>query len=480
MSGQWASRIATSGSSRRTPTSHGNPMKRSGAPVDPSLRILVVDDEMLMRETLEIWFEDSPHQVTTVATGDQARNALTRDSYDLVLLDLRLGGESGLDLIPRLREGSPRTKFVLMTAHGSVDSAVAAMRMGVLEYLQKPLATDAIQRILSNVQQLQSLEGPIQVGRLEDLIGAAPLLDSESSAMREALALAETVASTDATVLLRGESGTGKGVLARAIHRTSRRSRNTFSVVNCPSLSEELLNSELFGHVRGAFTGAVQNNQGMISYTEGGTLFLDEIGELPLSLQPKLLRFLQDREYQRVGDARTYSANVRVIAATNAPLERALQQGTFRQDLYHRLNVFPIDIPPLRERREDIPRFAHLFLAAFSHRHGKKITGISDQAVQLLIEQTWPGNVRELQNTVERAVILARSDLIDVHDLNVRGNSTVSIVEDVEIADMPTLDEMEKRYISFVLDRADTIERAAEILDISTPTLWRRRRKHGL
>jgi NtrC-family two-component system response regulator AlgB len=364
-----------------------------------------------------------------------------------------------------------------MTAHGTVESAIAATRLGVLEYLQKPLGTEAIHRILSHVQQLTSLERSARA-ELSHATSIEPLLESQSAAMRAALALADTVAGTDATVLLRGESGTGKGVLARAIHRASRRSRSTFGVVNCPSLSEELLNSELFGHIRGAFTGAVQSNQGMIAFTEGGSLFLDEIGDLPLALQPKLLRFLQDREYQRVGEARTHMADVRVIAATNAPLERRLHKGEFREDLYHRLNVFPIDIPPLRERREDIPRLAHLFLAAYRARHGRNIAGISTSAMQLLTSQPWPGNVRELQNSIERAVILARGEELDVRDLSLK--APPGQTAEVEISDLPSLEEMEKRYISHVLDVADTIEGAAEILDISPPTLWRRRRKYGL
>jgi len=298
--------------------------------------------------------------------------------------------------------------------------------------------------------------------------------------MQCALAMADEVAATDATVLLRGESGTGKGVLARAMHERSQRASRRFGVVNCPSLSEELLASELFGHVRGAFTGAVQNNTGTIAFTEGGTLFLDEIGDLPLSIQPKLLRFLQDREYERLGDPRTRRADVRILVATNQPLERGLQQGTFREDLYYRLSVFPIEIPPLRERREDIPNLAHRFLETFAVRYRKSISDFTEDAMRRLIDHPWPGNVRELQNTIERAVILTRSHRIDPGVLpGLRSRSGVPEFAATN-GDMLTLEQMEKRYIRHVLDSVDTVERAAEVLDLSPSTLWRRRRKHGI
>jgi NtrC-family two-component system response regulator AlgB len=447
---------------------------------EQALSILVVDDEDLIREALQICFEDGPHRLTAVATADQATSAVAQDLYDLALVDLRLGSDSGLDLIPRLREGSPWVKVVLMTAHGSIDSAIAATRLGVYEYMQKPFPTNAVRQLVDRVANQLVLERSVRSNGDGESGGYLPLLDSDSRAMRAALALADTVARSEASVLLRGESGTGKGVLARAIHRSSRRSRRRFGVVNCPSLSEELLNSELFGHVRGAFTGAVQNNQGMIAFTEGGTLFLDEIGEIPISLQPKLLRFLQDREYQRVGDPKTYAADVRIVAATNAPLERAVEQGAFRDDLYYRLNVFPIDIPPLRDRREDIPKLAHLFVSSAASRHDKNIGGISDEAMNRLVDHAWPGNVRELQNMIERAVIIARGDRLTPNDMqSLNGRRGIPEIG-VEDGRLPTLEDMEKRYIRYVLDHANSIERAAEILDISPPTLWRRRRKYGL
>jgi NtrC-family two-component system response regulator AlgB len=309
----------------------------------------------------------------------------------------------------------------------------------------------------------------------------SPFLDTTSPTMKRDLALALDVAQTDATVLLTGESGTGKGVVARAIHDWSARAKGPFATVNCPALSSELLRSELFGHVKGSFTGATDTREGKIEHAHGGTLFLDEIGELNPALQPQLLRFLQDREYERVGDPVPRTADVRLVAATNADLAQAVVDGEFREDLYYRLNVIQIELLPLRERPGDILPLAEMFLGFFSRRYGKALQGFSAEARALLEAHRWPGNVRELQNAVERAVILERRPDVSAAVLPKGGSS--SLLDQLGAADpeaLPTFEAMEERYIRHVLSVVDSMERAAEVLGVAPSTRWRRRREYGV
>jgi two-component system, NtrC family, response regulator AlgB len=380
--------------------------------VPAPLKILVVDDEPNIRKLVALSLESDRHDVSVAATVSDAIKLASQKPFDVAFVDLRLGTDTGLDLIPKLLSESPWLGIVVITAYASIDTAVEAMRRGASDYLPKPFTPDQLRLVLSRVIRLRGLEQ--RVADLQGELGNTPGIDfnSQNPAMRQAIELARQVAKSDATILIRGESGTGKGVLARAIHTWSDQTDKVFSTVSCPSLSPQLLESELFGHVKGAFTNAIRDNPGRIAATEGGTLFLDEIGDLPLELQPKLLRFVQDREYERVGDTVTRHANVRLITATNVDLSAAVTSGKFREDLYYRINVIQIDVPPLRDRPEDLLPLAQTLLKQLSQR--RPIAGFTPDAIAALQAYTWPGNVREMRNVIERAAILCRGDQISV------------------------------------------------------------------
>ncbi|HKK93458.1 MAG TPA: sigma-54 dependent transcriptional regulator, partial [Longimicrobiales bacterium] len=373
-----------------------------------ALHILVLDDEEPSRRALVQCFEETPHTTCAVATPDEAFGRLEDELFDVAFFDLRLGAASGLDLISGALARCPWLKVVLMTAHGSIETAVEAIRAGATDYLRKPFEPTEVRVLAEKLLAVRRQERAVAVLR-EDAERASPrpLLDSSDSEMRRVLEIARRAARSTASVLLSGDSGTGKGVLARAMHSWSARADGPFSVVSCPSLSEDLLRSELFGHERGSFTGAVKAHRGRIETTQGGTLFLDEIGDLPLSIQPQLLRFLQDREYERVGDTTTRSADVRIISATNHDIRRAVREHEFREDLFYRLQVIEIRIPPLRDRPTDILPLAENFLHRYKAENSRRLDGFTDQAEARLLDYPWPGNVRELENAVERAVILA-------------------------------------------------------------------------
>jgi NtrC-family two-component system response regulator AlgB len=365
---------------------------------------------------------------------------------------------------------------VVITAYASIESAVESIRRGATDYLPKPFTPAQVSVLTQKVATLRALEQ--RVAGLQEALGdAGPQADlsTSSPAMQRAVSLARQVAPTDATVLIRGETGTGKGVLARAIHAWGPRAGKPFAVVSCPSLSAELLESELFGHVRGAFTGAVRDNPGRIAATEGGTLFLDEIGDLPLKLQPKLLRFVQDLEYERVGDQATRKADVRVISATNADLEEAVKAGRFRQDLLYRLNVVQIDLPPLRERPEDTVTVAERLLAYFKRKHGRGPAGFTAAATEAMRAYDWPGNVRELRNVIERAAILCPDGMVDAAHLLLKPAAAAA-----SIGDPVTLDRLEELHIRAVLASSKSLDEAASVLGIDSVTLWRRRKRYGI
>ncbi|MBP2687754.1 MAG: response regulator with CheY-like receiver, AAA-type ATPase, and DNA-binding domain [Deltaproteobacteria bacterium] len=363
----------------------------TGAPVN----ILVVDDESNIRKTLAICLETEGHHVTAVSNFQDAVAEASRRTFHMAFIDLRLGAASGLDLIPVLLSGSPWMKIIVITAYASIDTAVEAMRRGATDYIPKPFTPAQVLLAVRKVEEVRTLEQKVAALR-EDLERTAPEVrfSSESPGMQRAMEVARQVAPTDAAVLVRGESGTGKTVLARAIHGWSRRSGKPFGVVSCPSLPTELLTSELFGHVKGAFTGAVRDNPGRVAACEGGTLFLDEIGDLPLSLQPKLLRFLQDQEYERIGDPSTRKADVRIITATNRDLEGEVKAGRFREDLFYRLNVIQIEIPPLRERSQDLEALAKQLLAFYGRIHHRVFAGFTEEAMQAMKRHVWPGPPR--------------------------------------------------------------------------------------
>jgi NtrC-family two-component system response regulator AlgB len=441
--------------------------------------LLLVDDEVSLRRTLRTTLESMGHTVAEAATSEQAREQIHRAAFDLAFLDLRLGREQGLDLLPRLRQDAPDMGVVVVTAFASVDSAVEAMRRGAFDYLPKPFTPDQLRLVLQRWAGVSKLQH--EVTRLRDEARAsAPETDLETRepTMAKALEVAFQVAASEATVLLRGESGTGKGVLARAIHERSPRASGPFVTVHCPSLSGELLESELFGHVRGAFTGAVQTTDGKVFAAEGGTLFLDEIGDLPLTIQPKLLRLLQERLYERVGETKTRKADVRLLAATNRDLPAEVAAGRFREDLYYRLEVIEIDLPPLRQRPRDILPLAEHLLHFFARQSGKALTGFSPRALEAIARHNWPGNLRELRNAVERGVILSPGPEVDLGHLPVRLAGPTA--PRMELGGPFTLQEIELEHIRRVLAATASLDEAALVLGINASTLYRKRTRHGL
>lgn len=443
-----------------------------------NLAILVVDDEPTIRKTLSISLEAEGHQVTAVSNSKDALNEAGRRHFDLALVDLRLGTESGMDLITALRTACPWVKSVVITAYASIDSAVEAMRRGAFDYLAKPFTHDQVALLVHKVGQVRMLEQKVEALQHE-LSEVAPEADltSRSPVMKRVLSMARQVAESEATILIWGESGTGKTILARAIHSWSRRSSNPLGTVSCASLSPELLESELFGHAKGAFTGAVRDYPGRISACEGGTLFLDEIGDLPVSVQAKLLRFLQERAYERLGDLLTRKANVRIVAATNVDLEEAVKGGRFREDLFYRLNVVELLVPPLRERREDIPPLSERLLAFFAKQNHRQVLGFTDEALGILMRYDWPGNLRELRNTIERAVLLCTEERVDAESLHLK----LSPIEQTpHVGDLIPLERIEEVHIRRVLAATRSIEEACRILGMDSVTLWRRRKKYGI
>ena len=442
------------------------------------LNVLVVDDELNIRKTLAIALETEGHKVTAVGNVQDAQAQAARRSFDLAFVDLRLGTDDGLDLIPLLLATSPWLKVIVITAYASIDTAVEAMRRGATDYIPKPFTPAQIDLAVRKVFQVRSLEQKVAALQ-EDLVRQHPEIDfaSKSPQMQKAVKLARQAAASEANLLLTGESGTGKTVLARAIHSWSSRAARPFNIVSCPSIPSELLESELFGHVKGAFTGAVRDNPGRIAASDGGTLLLDEIADLPLLLQPKLLRFIQDREYEHIGDSVPRKADVRLIAATNAKLEDVVKAGRFREDLYFRLNVIAIEIPPLRERRDDIPVIAERLLAFHARNNHRSFPGFTAEALEALTAHAWPGNVRELSNVIERAAILCRTDRVGRECLpaNLTGAET-----EARIGDAVSLEKIEEAHIRGVLAAAGSLQEASAILGIDQATLWRRRKKYGL
>jgi NtrC-family two-component system response regulator AlgB len=442
------------------------------------LHVLVIDDERNIRQTLAMCLEGFGCKVEQVATGGAALDALRRDAFELAFCDLKLANESGLDLLPRLLGERPGLDVVIITAYATVDTAVEAMRRGAKDYLPKPFTPPQIRHLVDRARERRTLTR--RLGELEArLEEAAPeaRLDTDSPRMKAVLEVVARAASHDVAVLLRGENGTGKGVLARALHAQSPRRDHPFVVVNCPTLSEELLASELFGHARGAFTGAVRDQEGRVEAAEGGTVFLDEVGEISPSLQAKLLRFLQEKRFERVGETRTRTADVRIVAATNRDLDAEVKAGRFREDLLYRLNVMEIVVPPLRQRPEDILPFARGFVEFFARQAARPPPDLSPATEKRLCTYPWPGNVRELRNAIERALILSRGQVLEPESFPDRIAAAAS--EAPVLGGSFTVEEIEREHALRVMAHAPTMEEAARILGIDVSTLWRKRKKWG-
>jgi len=451
----------------------------SNSTAEPKFRVLVIDDEKNIRATLSLCLEQIGCQVTAVSSDKNALDALTQQAYDLAFLDVRLGEASGLDLIPKLIADCPNLLVVVITAYATIDNAVEAIKRGAADYLAKPFTPAQIRHVVDQCMRQRDLKRQVTdlEGRLRE---AAPEtdLESDSPKLRAVFEIARKAASSDAPVLLRGESGTGKSVLARWIHSLSPRSRQPFVVVNCPTLSEELLTSELFGHAKGSFTGAVRDQPGRVEGAEGGTLFLDEIGDISPSLQAKLLRFIEEKEFERLGENKTRRANVRTVAATNRDLAEHVRKGLFREDLLYRLNVIDLQLPPLRERPADILRLTRRFLSFFAKSARRQPPELSDAAADVLTAYSWPGNVRELRNTIERAVILWPAQIIEPEAFPPHISARQRAADPPQVGGDFSLDVIEREHITRVIARTATLDEAAAVLGIDASTLWRKRKKY--
>ncbi|MBS2028171.1 MAG: sigma-54-dependent Fis family transcriptional regulator [Deltaproteobacteria bacterium] len=445
------------------------------------MHVLVVDDERNIRATLALALEADGCTVVQAGTPDAALAAVTTAHFDLAFVDLRLGTQSGLDLLPRLLAESPRTDVVMVTAFGTIDAAVEAMRRGARDFLTKPFTPAQIRHIADRSRERHALESRV-VTLQAQLAEAAPdvdvELDARAPAMRAALELVRKAAEHDVAVLMLGESGTGKSVVARALHQLSARRERPFVVVNCPTLSEDLLASELFGHVKGAFTGAVRDQAGRVEAADGGTLFLDEIAEVPPSLQAKLLRFLQDKQFERLGDSRTRHADVRILAATNRKLDAEVAAGRFREDLYFRLNTVEVTLPPLRDRPEDVLPLARRFIEFLARSMRRPTPDLSDEAAQALTAYRWPGNLRELRNTLERAMILAPGSVLGLSALPAKLAGAPTPTTSVQLGGDFSLEQVEREHLLRVVARAESLDEAARILGIDASTLYRKRRRY--
>ena len=380
--------------------------------------ILIVEDEPKMRRLLELNLSEEGYSIHTVPDAEAGLNTLRQEKIDLVVTDLKLPGMDGLEFLQAVKRTDARIPVIVMTAYGTVETAVEAMKAGASDYVLKPFSLEEMKLIVRKELDIHNLREENR--SLREALGKRyefKNIVARSAKMQEVLATVERVAPTNSTVLLGGESGAGKDLIARAIHQHSRRASGPFVKINCTAIPENLLESELFGYEKGAFTGAVSSKPGKFELADKGTIFLDEIGDVPGTIQVKLLRVLQDREFERLGGTKTLKVDVRVVAATNQDLRVALEQGSFREDLYYRLNVVPINIPPLRDRKEDIPYLVDHFIERFARESGKPIRGITPAAQKILMEFHWPGNVRELENIIERAVALSSGDVIDVADI---------------------------------------------------------------
>jgi len=455
-----------------------------------SARILVVDDEEVVLASCRRALGNGERVVETASSGTEALKKIEEAHYDVILLDIKMPDLDGLEVLQRVKESHPDIEVVMVTGLSQIETAVRSMKLGAFDYVPKPFDPDelavVVDRALEHRRLLQenvSLKSALgSKYRFENIIGASPR-------MQEVFRLVAQCAPTNTTVLITGESGTGKELIARAIHYNSLRKDKPIVPVDCMSLSENLLESELFGHVKGAFTGAIVNKRGLLEVAEGGSVFLDEVGNIPLSIQAKLLRVIQEREFKAVGDTRTQSANIRLVCATNRELRTMVAEGSFRDDLFYRINIFPIRVPALRERREDIPALAFHFLKSCSAEIGKTVTRFSDDAMSLLTSHDWPGNVRELENAVHRAVILASGDVVRKAHLAGLGAQPAGAAPKTgeelkkikKAAREKSVEAIEKAFVLDALKRNDwNVTRSAEETGMQRANFQALMKKHGI
>jgi len=434
--------------------------------------ILVVDDEAAMGIALKEALTRKGYDVDLAGNGKEALEQFSRGSYKMVISDMQMPGQSGLDVLKEIKKSSPLTPVLLITAYGTVEKAVEAIKEGAIDFMLKPFSLDCLE---ATVERALKTELNFEVEGKEML--------TRSTVMNKVVAMAETVAGSDATVLLSGESGTGKELMARFIHANSDRAEGPFIAVNCASIPENLLESELFGHEKGAFTGALAQRQGKFEQANGGTILLDEISEMDLKLQAKLLRVIQEREVERVGGKGTVALDIRIIATTNRNMEEEVSLGNFREDLFYRLNIFPLRLPPLRERTQDIEYLAEHFMTRFAARYSRQVEGISAEALERFKAYHWPGNIRELENTIERAVLLASGSLIEADQLKfakIGAAEPESEAAEAIAGQSMTISEMERRLILRTLDEeGGNRTKAAKVLGISVRTLRNKLKEYG-
>ena len=445
--------------------------------------ILLVDDEKSNRATLSLLLKKEGYKIQESPNGPDAIEKMKETVFDLVITDLKMKPMDGLEVLKEVKAINPVTEVVVLTGYGTVESGVEAMKLGAYDYLQKPPDLDELRIIVNNA--LEKKELVTKVERLKDHLKEKYSFENivgKSNEMMNVFSMVFKVAPSDSTVLIYGESGTGKELIARAIHMNSRRKNRNFVTINCGALPENIQESELFGHVRGAFTGAIRDKRGLFQEANGGTLFLDEVGETAPSTQVKLLRFLQDGEIRRVGENEPINVDVRLLAATNQDLEKSMEEGRFREDLYYRLNVIPIYMPPLRRRRDDIPLLINHFIEKYTSNSKKKVESISPEALKILTGYDWPGNVRELENVIERGVILTSRNVIEPDDLpaSLTQNRRPGPAADGPLEDAP-LDKVEQQHILHTLEKYGwNQKKASEVLGVSTTTLWRKLKSYGI
>jgi two-component system, NtrC family, response regulator AlgB len=454
-------------------------LPRAERAMETNWSALIIDDDPGVRQSVRLCLEADGVRVLGVGTAAGAVEALDRGRFDVVFLDLWLKEESGLALLPEILRRQPGVGVIVITAFATFETAVEAMKKGAVDYLPKPFTPEQVRGAARRVVEAGALKR--QITELRQRLGEAEqenTFETLSPGYRAFLLTAAAAAGSDSLVLLRGESGTGKNVLARWIRQHSKRADRPFVTVHCPMLAGDLMSSVLFGHKRGAFTGAVADSAGKVEEAEGGTLFLDEVADLNADAQARLLRFLNDRSYERLGEARERKADVRLLAATNQSLEDAVKAGRLREDLFFRLNVIALTLPPLRERREDILPLALHYLQFFEWSHGKAQRTLSAAAERALLAYDWPGNLRQLRNAVERAVILAPAHVLEAGDLGLPGGAEPTRVS--ALGDEVSLEEIEREHIARVVARAASFEAAARILGIDVTTLQRKRKRYGL